>query len=379
MITIRRFLIIIVAFLSFFLGGCWNYRGINELETVIGLAIDEGTKKNSYLLTYENVDLSEAAGPLGIVKSKFIRSEGTTIFDAIRKAEKRSGNKLYFNQMQVVIVSDKIAKEVGIRTIIEWFMKDGETRENLHFVISPGNARDLFLSKPISTRFVSTEIGNIIENDNKISSFTKNIHLYEIFNVLSSEGMSLLLPAFMTVQNDKEKTIESSGSAVFKNSKMIGRISSDDTQSALFVTDEVRGGLLTADLNKKGRDDVSLEIDTSKTKLKYTFDGKQVSFKIDVETFVYLSEIPENIDLMNPENQKRVEAAAGDRLKKRIEKAIKTVQTDFDSDIFGFGLTIRQKNNHLWYQLNKKWGDYFKNIKVQVNCKIKIKNTGISK
>lgn len=378
MITIRRVLIIIVALLSFFLGGCWNYRGIDELETVIGLAIDEGTRKNSYLLTYENVDLSLAGGPQGIIKSKFLQSEGTTIFDAIRKAEKRAGNKLYFNQMQVIIVSDKIAKEVGIKTILEWIMKDGETRENLHFVISPGNARDLFSAKPISMTFVSMEINKIIEDD-KVSSFTKNIHMYEMFDILNTEGISLFLPVFSTVQNDKEKTIESSGSAVFKKSRMIGSISSDDTQSALFVADEVHGGLLTADLNKKGRDDISLEIDASKTKLKYTFDGKQVGFKVDVETSVYLSEIPGNINLLNPENQKRVEAAAGDRLKKRIEKVIKTIQTDFGSDIFGFGLTIRQKDNHLWYQLNKKWDDYFKNTKVQVNCKIKIKNTGISK
>jgi spore germination protein KC len=49
-------LIIITAAL---LGGCWNYRGLDDMSIASGLAIDRDTASGLYHLSFEYVDRGE--------------------------------------------------------------------------------------------------------------------------------------------------------------------------------------------------------------------------------------------------------------------------------------------------------------------------------
>src|SRR4051812_9098565 len=109
-VTIK--LIIFIAFLSniTILSGCWNYREIESLAIVSGVAIDKGNTEGNYHVTFELVSF-KGGGRETKIESKRIEAEGNTLFDAGRNAIKISAKKLFWSHAGVAIISQDIARE----------------------------------------------------------------------------------------------------------------------------------------------------------------------------------------------------------------------------------------------------------------------------
>jgi spore germination protein KC len=362
------------------LTSCWNYRGLDEFETVVGVAVDKGSTEGTYKLTFENVDLSKAGGIQSEFSPKLIESEGTTIFEAIRKAKIKLANKLYFSHMQIMIVSEELAREKGIAGILSWFNHDLEPREITHVIISgEKTASELFSAKPISSDFVSKEICEIVDEDKEIFSSTKSVPFFKVYNILKSPGIELTLPVFKLVQNGEDKVVKSNGSAVLKDDKMIGFISPEDTQYLLFSSDEITSGVITVDYNNDGQNDISLEVKKSKTKRSYSFDGKRVTVKLDIKITSTLSETQKDFEVLKQENIKKVQDIAEKKFVNEMKNSIKKIIRKYDSDIYGFGNLIYQKDYKLWNKIKDNWSSLYKNTNIEVSSSITIINAGMTK
>jgi len=95
--------------------GCWNYREVDKLLIVAGVAVDKGVKY-PFKVTAEIILIS--SGKDQKMTSKTISAEGTTMFDAVRNIISISGKKLYWSHSKVVIISKEIASE-GVTKVID--------------------------------------------------------------------------------------------------------------------------------------------------------------------------------------------------------------------------------------------------------------------
>ena len=68
------------------MAGCWNYREINDLSIVAGVAIDIA-ENDQYELTVELVK-TKSSGKQTEIISEVVSKKGKTIFDAIRKYDR---------------------------------------------------------------------------------------------------------------------------------------------------------------------------------------------------------------------------------------------------------------------------------------------------
>lgn len=364
--------------LLFLLCGCWNYRGLNEINIVSGMAMDMDPVSGEFTVVFETVDLInvKSAGP----KSKLVESTGKTIFDAARNAKRRLEKKLYFGNSQILIVSEELARSGHLEHIIDWYLRDSELRETSHVVISQEKtAAELLRVKGINNPIISYEIENMIMDDNVTTSSTNSNVLYQIYDTLHTEGLSLTLPVLHITSNNQELTSETNGVAVFKDKSMLGYLTPDESKYFLFVINKVKGGILTLPSTDGKKDDVSLEISENKTKQTFSVEDGKLKFVVDTETRVYLDEIAEEFDAVDEEAVASLEAAAGAKLKQEMESVIKRVQAEYGSDIFGFGNTIRQKNNKLWSSVSGYWDALFPTLEVTVNAKVNIANTAYIK
>ncbi|MDP4118830.1 MAG: Ger(x)C family spore germination protein [Bacillota bacterium] len=356
------------------LGGCWSYQGINELAIVTGVAIDKDASTGNYKLTYEIVDLTKNIKQTGI-QPKIVEAQGKTLLDANKNAKKRMVNKLYFGNTQVVIVSKDVAKE-GISSIVDWFIRDIECRETLHLVVSQQNtAKELLKSKGIDDTLVASEINKIIRGDGDVTASTRNIELYDVFNTLKADGISVTLPAFHKVKNNKEPAVEVNGVGVFKKDRLIGFLTPRETNYYLFAINEIHSGLLTLSLKGKSSEDVSLQVYKNKTKVSCSYKDGKAKAQIKVKTAVSLDELGISLGLINKRDIKKIEKKEDRKLEKEIKGVIKKVQTDFGSDIFGFGNCLYKSNPKVWRQIRPKWDKLFKKMDVDVKCEITIINT----
>ncbi|MEA4893689.1 MAG: Ger(x)C family spore germination protein [Oscillospiraceae bacterium] len=359
------------------LSGCWNYRGLDEMSVVIGIGVDKATKGGGYQLSFEIVDISAPVKDKGI-QSKIIESEGNTIFDAVRNAKKRINNKLYFGQTQLVVFSNEIARNEDMRGIIDWFLRDGEMRQTVYAVISQEpTARDLLNSKGLGQRIVSDEIRNIVENDNYFTSSTFSAELYSIFDTIRAKGKTPALPAIHITPNNGEAVVEVNGTAVFnKESKLAGYLTPQESKYFLFAIDEIKGGVLTVSSSGDDRYDISLEIADNKTKRSFEFKDGKIKILITTDTKVYMDEAMMHNDGLDNEMISALETAASTELENCISQVIRRVQSEFGSDIFGFGNMIYKKDFRLWNDLNANWDEQFKTLEVTVRSDVRIVNTG---
>ncbi len=371
---VKRFIIIMInLFLIISLSGCWNYRGLNEMTIVAGIAIDKKPENNNYLLSFEIVDTTMSIKERG-PNSKIIESEGKTLFDAVRNAKKRVANKLYFGHTEIVIISEEIARNDDLNNIIDWFLRDNECRETICFVISQEkSARDLLSIRGLGQNIKAIEIKKIVVNDKKITSSTVCVELYNIYNILKADGKSLTLPAMHNIINDGEPANEVNGIAVFKEKKLIGFLTTEESRYFLFVLDEIKGGVLTFSSNKNTQ--FALEISKNKTKKSFQVKDGEIKILIKTDTTVYLNESMGYSDSLNKKQIKEMEKIAEKELKKNISSVVKKVQAEYNSDIFGFGNMIYKKNFKLWNHIKDKWEDEFMSLNVEIQSDIHIINT----
>ena len=359
--------------------GCWNYVGLNELSLVMGVAIDKDQSSGKYKLTCELVDLS-ASNPDGPFKSELVESEGESIFDAIRNAKKRLGNKLYMGNAACIVISHQIAQEDGLQSVVDLFLRNREPRETLSVMISKEkSAKEILSLKAINHPYVCAELRDIVHKDSQFTSSTKSVELYKLYNTCNGQGIEVAMPVIRSVSNDDKDTPESDGIAVFKTNKLVGYLSPEETKYYLFVTDEIEGGVLTFDMEEDKDKTISLEIKKSATELSYSFDEKVKTF-IDIETIVTIGESQEHSN--HPTDKdfiSKVEETANEVLTQRISAVIKKVQNEYNSDIFGFGLMVYRKNPKLWDRISQDWYTYFNTMEFEIRPKFTIINTGFER
>jgi len=92
-----------------FLSGCWNYREIDEMAIVVGVAVDKGINKN-YLVTMEIVELR--GGTETQLLTKIISLEGNSMFEAIRSIISYIGKKLTGVMQKLLLSVRTLQKKV---------------------------------------------------------------------------------------------------------------------------------------------------------------------------------------------------------------------------------------------------------------------------
>ena len=370
-------LFLICAILCVSLAGCWDYRGLNEMALVMGMAIDRDEKTGEIVINCEIADLTRGNNsPLG---SKMVEGRGRTLFEAVRNSKRRLLNKLYFGSMAVIVVSEKLAREVGVQSIVEWALRDAEFRETTNLLIAMGGeARSLLSIDGLDQTIVSIEINSIIAEDNKVTSSTVSTQLYQAYDDLDSPGISLTLPAFHVVKNDDKDVAEACGIAMFNGDKLVGFLTPEESRNLLYATNKAHGGIIILPSDGSGASDVSLEIEDSTGKIAFrAVDGRLV-FSVDIKTTVYLSEVSQKMNVMNQEEVEALEARAEYMIAHGVLGLFTKVQSEYKTDVFGLGETVYRKDLGLWRKIEGSWPEMFPTVAIEVTCDVTIVNAAFT-
>jgi len=370
---IKIFMIVMMVLINLIcFTGCWNYKEIDKLAIVAGVAVDKG-EDGQYLITPEIVEISTERETKTI--SKTISVEGKTIFDAVRNSISLLGNKPFWSHTKIIILSKEVASE-NVDSIIDWYSRDAETREDANILISKAeSAREIFEGQAISEEIKSFNMDTILHNQVNLSKAPINNVLH--FNIESqTEGASAILPTVNLKQVDDKIAPQIFGTSIIKNGKLVEFLNEEETQVLLFIRNEIKGGVLVEGVQKKTIDTaVSLEIFKSKTKVTPIFDGKQVEINLDVDTTVAIDEIDGRENYIDEEGRTKLEQTAENTLKEQIESLIKKVQQEYDADIFKFAIKLQQDNSKTWNLVRGNWDQIFKDLKVNVQTNVHIKNS----
>ena len=229
-------LLIIICFV---LAGCWNYREIDSLYIVAGVAIERDTESGGFILYIEIVEPSNTEEQTS--ESKIVESRGQTIFDAARDAIDTSGKRMFWNHAKIIIVSEEIARE-GILDVIDWFYRDAEPRLTLDLLVAQGaSAKDIITSTGITNKVRSFEINDTLDNVDSIEKYPK-AELYKIVSMLKFDVPYAYTPSITINKQGDVEVSKVSGIAIFKGDKLKGFLDEEDTKYFLYIKNEIKGG-----------------------------------------------------------------------------------------------------------------------------------------
>lgn len=371
----RGLAVLLIASAILFQAGCWNYREVDEVAIVAGVAVDEGTV-GKYKLTVEIMHIE--GGRDAKVLSRVVSVEGKSMFDAVRNIISESGQRLYWSHSKAIIISQEVAKK-GVAKIIDWYNRDAETRATVNiFVSGRKTAGEIFAAASITEDLKSIEIQKMMESEKSLSRAPET-EIWKFTNDIEGEGIEPVVPVISYDTEDGGKNIKIEGTAVFRNDELIGFIDGENTEDMLFIQNKIKGGVLTQiEPGQEGDCAVTLEIFNNATKVKpVTYNGK-IEINIETKTEVAIDEIEGSENFIEDAERKKLEADTEKALKDRLEKTIKKVQSEYGLDIFGFGAKIRQDKPDLWDKVGSNWNETFAGLKVNVNTKIHIRNSGMT-
>ncbi|HEX9060500.1 MAG TPA: Ger(x)C family spore germination protein, partial [Clostridia bacterium] len=303
-----------------------------------------------------------------------IESKGTTIFDAIRNMINITGKRLYWAHARLVIISRDIA-ENGILPVLDLLFRDAEIREEMDIVISrEKTAQEVLKAQTVIQDMHSFDIDSSLENQKSVAESPK-LQVYQFINALEGEGISPAIAAAGIGLNNGRETTEIMGTAVFKSDKLVGFLNKEESKYFSFATDEVDKGLLIQNEDKTSA--ITLEIFKNKTEVKPEYYNGKIKMNIHISTEVAIAEVETPLDYIEEERREKLKKEAEESLKASVEKVIKKVQKDYDSDIFGFGMLVKAYMPSVWKELKPNWDNLFKSLDVNLTVDINIKNSAI--
>ncbi|WP_044642215.1 Ger(x)C family spore germination protein [Risungbinella massiliensis] len=384
----RRNLFLCILLLLFMTTGCWSKKELNELAIMSGVGIDK-TEDGEFQLTAQVILPSEIATQTGggnRTPVVIYKETGKTIFETVRKLTKYSPRKLYWSHLRVIVFGEALAKE-GIAKAIDFISRDHEMRTDFYLLVAKGTSAEQILKvqTPLE-KIPGMKVYKSLETSEKVWAPTKGTNLDELISNLSGEGRNPVLTGVLlkgdpsqgmelsnVERTDPSAKIQLDELAVFKKDRLVGYLNEEESKGYNYIEGNVKSTIVNVPCNSGI---AAIEIIRTDTKVKGKYNNGKPSIQIETKLQGNVGEVECDLEFTNPKIMSELETKVKQDIQEKMEVAVKKTQTEFQSDIFGFGDKIEQADPKAWKNLQKKWEKEFPDLDVQIKVTAELEHTG---
>ncbi|KXH81777.1 Ger(x)C family spore germination protein [Sporosarcina sp. HYO08] len=347
---------------SFLLAGCWDERLYKEFTIVplVGYDREEGELTGYH--TYTTVSAPDMLSYSTVVgKGASVKEVG---FDANRKI----GETLDFSQLQVILVSEEMAKSNLLETFDVLF-REPHNRLSSKLAVVEGEIAS-YMEK---TEEMGLEAPDFYLKNLKTAaahSIIPDINVNEASTRINDKGIDLFLPYIK--MSESGEIPELAGVALFSNKVFSGHTLDDKESLIVNILAKQPGKFTVFSYEwKQGNKTYPITVEIARYTKKWNIHDNQIDanykVKLSVEEFAHNH-------LNDEKTVKELEQFLSKEMTKDFNKVIKKLQ-EAKSDAVGFGRTVRAFHPHLWNE--GKWQDTFAELDIEVKVKAKIAHSGI--
>lgn len=385
-------LAMVIALYSLCLTGCWDRIEIEERGFVVGVAIDmakgsnaEETEdkeaedrakgKHRYVVSYQFV-IPKGLQQDGGGKSFYnVSAEGDSLMDITRGLATRSSRTPYFEHIKIIIVSEEVAKNVGIADVLDFFLRDHEMRRGTKVMIAKGDARKVLEVKPPIENIPVMYIRSVTENNYRTARMHPPARIGDIHEKLLL-SYSYAIPRII---GEKEE-VKIAGTAVIQgiDNKMVGWLGEEETQGLNFLTGEAEGGvqkvkvkdnLIVYEYRGKKR---TIEADVK--------DKEHIHLKVKISSEGFIPETLVPVDWLEESTVSEIEKKVEEDTVRIAQATLDKLHKEFKVDVIGAGEYLSKTHPELWNEIKDDWDrgkNYFSKSKIEVESKVVIRNSGV--
>jgi len=376
-----------IIFVSLLLVGCWDKRELNELAITTAISIDK--KDDEYHVAAQVVIPTELSmqGGTGASPVTLYEASGESVNEAIRKLTQVAPRVIYLGHLQVVVISEELAKE-GISATVDFLSRGWELRTDFYLIVSKEmDAKEILNVQTSLEKIPSIEFYNILHTSEESFSSTIGVPFFKMETDFKREGKESVLTGVQILgdpakgsskQNVEtivpEAKIKFEEMAVFKGDKLVGWLGEKESRGYNGVTNQVKSTIALVSCPDGGN--VSFQIKDFKSKIKSTKTSNNPEIEINVDIVANIGEVSCDIDLTKQENIKNLEKEFEKLVKTDMQDTIKVVQQKYNSDIFGFGAAIHKQNPKEWKKIKENWDEIFAELPVNIKVDAQVSHFG---
>jgi spore germination protein KC len=377
------------------LSGCWSKKELTDLAIVAALGIDKN-EEGRYVGTLQIINPGNVAsgiqgggGSQGPPVS-IVTGTGDSIVELSRRTSRKLSRRLYYAHTNLVVISEELAKEESISSILDSLERDAEFRSTAIIVIAQGQkASDIVKILTLIEKIPSNKVIKTLKFTEKTWGENISVSMQEAIKTLVSPGKELVVSGFRisgdvekgkkienTQQTEPSSLLYAGSLAIFKKGKLTAWIDGETARGSVFLLDKLNASAIA--VKWEGKDEaIVYELIRQKTKVMAKMEKGRpiVSIKVQAEGNIGEARVP--IDFTNPDVLLKIEKVIEKEIKKEITMAVKQAQKN-RSDIFGFGEALHRTNPKEWKKIAAKWNDiYFPEVKIDIVVDAFIRRTGL--
>lgn len=370
------------------LGGCWNKRELNELAIVTAVGVDKSDEL--FEISVQIVNPSQVASKKASSNQVPVftyHAKGKSLFEAIRKLTSLTPRKPYYAHAQIIIIGEEMAKE-GMNSVLDLFQRDPEGRSDFNIIVSHDSTAQEILSVltpledvPASKMFKSLKVSEATWGT------TESVILDDLIQSLGSIDHSAVLPSIYIHGDagagdfssniekiDSPAQLKYDGLAIFKNYKLIGYLSEQESRDYSFLNNHIKSTFEIITCPEQGK--ISTEIINSSTKVTGHFqnDLPSISIKLDIEQNV--AEISCPLDLTKSKTIDALNKVTSKQIKERLERTLQTIQQTYQVDLLKFSEVLHREDYQAWNRIKKNWLTLYPELAVQIEVDVHTKGVG---
>jgi len=394
--NISRIILIIIISLVI-LNGCWDRRELDNLAIVQALGFDLAPDQRHVMISVMIAIPSQISGgqsgggngPNVLVVTK----EAPSIYEAFNVINTSLNREITLLQNQVIIFGEKLAKQ-GVQDWVDHLLRYREMRRTLLIFVSKDPILEIMTINPKLEKSPAeyfTDLARLSEKNGMSPEIILNqfINSYESSvqeSVAPVIGLTSATTAKSTSSDSNsggkpekvEKEISTVGTAVFKQDRLVGYLDNYETQTFQMITSHFKEAMLTTKdpLDKNGK--ISFRLSAGgPTKIRYHVQAGQEFFAVTINQEADLISIQSKIDYTKPIYEDRLGKYIAAQLKRRVEKLLNKAQNDYQADIFGFGIKVRNTMLTTTDWQKYDWPKHFPNAKIKVKVNVSIRRVGV--
>lgn len=377
--------------LLFFTAGCWSRMELDKRAIVAGYGADKAKEEGKINVTVQvvkpaGIKSSPRDGGVSQQAVAIYKSTGYTFYDAIHNLSMVVGRKLFLTETKILVVGDDLARE-GIGSVIDFYDRNREASTLDALLVAKGEANEVLETEFGTERVWAYGISHMVKAM-KEHGKAPEIEIRDFLKAVESKTTAPVATAVQVVRKEKgegkaegdttvlPKDIKISGTAVFHHYKLAGWLNEKETRGLLWVTGEIKGGIIVAPAPGGEGKPVAFEIVRASGEIKPEVKDGNLTITVEVREEGDLGEEqPDSVDISSPDVWRQLEDREKEAIEEEIRAAVVKAQ-ELNADIFGFGEAVHRKHPREWKQFEDNWAEIFPTLTVNLAVEAKLRHPG---
>lgn len=395
---------IILLCLCLFAAGCWDRKELQDRNLVLAVAIDtadaglkpgvtpeqqsevkrtetfvqpHGNKR--YRLSLQILKLGAGEDKKEEAKTYVISSTGESMFEMIRDMYGQSSKSLWFEHIQVIIISEAVLKQARLSEVLDFFKRDSEMRSRIKIYVTPGEARAFLEYTPPSKEPGGIYLANLVRlhtRNNHIAGARTDLGFtVEYFD----NNVNIQLPRIEMA----DKVVKLGGAAIFKKDQFVGYADEYAIAGTKIIFATEKSTVFTIESPEHPGHLVIFELFLHETKFRPHVEGGTIYYTLDVNMYGNVGELQGDVkkeDTMDPQYVRKLEIAFADEVKRNVlysEQVFKKEMRVDSVNLYANKLKVYEPDT--WEKVKDQWDELYPDIPLVVSVNVAIENIGTHK